>query len=101
MIYRLSFSQTCGTIPSMPLYESAVYMNTAILKLMRVIGTPEWYQGVSAIYGAEPAVVLVANRMILPSLIKSTIPMEVDGIPVKIVYKNPVCKFYGKDGPST
>lgn len=75
-------------------------MNRALSKLMRVIGSPDWYQSARTNYEGEPCIILTMNTMLSPSKIRSHIPRDIDGILIKVRYRNPV-RFYGKDGSST
>lgn len=76
-------------------------MNGAIRKLMETIGMPDWYQSITTNWTNNlPTIILTMNKMINPAEIKRTVPRDVDGIPIKIMFKSPASRFYGKDGPS-
>ncbi len=85
----------------MPNVIEAVRMNKAILKLSSSIGTPDWYQGIKAVHGDKPSIIVLVNRMIPAALINYTIPRDIDTIPVRVVYQGMKERFYGKDGSST
>ncbi len=76
-------------------------MGDAIIKLMRVIGTPSWFQGCSGKFiDDKPALVLYVNTLLSTKIIKAEIPVDIDGIGVLLIYKKPESRFYGKDGSS-
>ncbi len=88
----------------MPLNNSddQVKLGNAIVKLMQSLGKPDWFQGIEGrdVNGIT-TIVLGVNVKLHPTYIKTEIPRDVEGIPIKLVYKSPSSRFYGRDGSST
>jgi hypothetical protein len=102
-VYLLAFRKELCYDSCMSSERAVLRLNAAILKLLKVIGSPEWYQGISSEWKDDkPTIVLLLNRMIPAETVKYNIPVDIDNIPIKIIYRSPSsrARFYGKDGPS-
>jgi hypothetical protein len=66
------------------------YVKDPVFKLLQTIGTPSWFKavGMRKDPGSEKFIKLTVNSLIPENLVKD-IPVEVDGVPVRIFYKSP------------
>ncbi len=76
-------------------------IGNAMIKLMRCVGKPDWFQGVQGRQeNGKNIIYLYVNTLLHATYIKAEIPMDVDAIPIKIICKSPQSRFYGRDGSS-
>lgn len=74
--------------------------NTAIsvYKLMKLIGTPDWFESVSSEPGND-GIVFIKLTVNTKKCIKelASVPTEVDGVKIRIFYQNPIRKYYKQE----